>query len=358
MVNRVPWIIAGVAGILATGVAGGLARLGWPVPAWGSVHHGFLMASAGFGSLITLERAVALHQAGGFRGWVNPLMFPMLSVLSGVLVMAGFRSLAAVAALLPALWLLQMASRLFLRHRRAEFLLMALGALSWCGATGHWWMAGWGREWIGWLAFLLLTVTGERLDLSRFLRPSALKSFLFCVVIAGLLIFTIGAQCGFQVCDPLLGASILLLALWLLCYDAARFTCKRGGQASTSARALLGGFAWLAVSGILMMVHGIPGSGWSRDAIMHSFFLGFILMMVFAHGPIILPALTPFRIRHHRLIDLPPILLSLGLILRLAGDLGNHEFLRRWGGMGSALALITFALLALTLSKRRDVSPA
>ncbi|MGE4159983.1 MAG: hypothetical protein AB7F75_12905 [Planctomycetota bacterium] len=352
MVNRAPWIIAGVAAMLATGVAGGLARLGWQVPSWGAVHHGFLMASVGFGSLITLERAVAIAQLGTRPSRVGPLTFPLASLLSGVLVLADFRSAAAVGALAAALWLLIISARLYWRHRRPEFLLMGLGALSWCAATCQWWNRGWGREWIGWMCFLLLTVTGERLDLSRFLRPSALKSTLFAVITLLLVVSASGSLWGCRPCDALLGLSVVMLAGWLFFYDAARFTLHRGGQASTSARSLLGGYAWLLISGLIMAWHGIPDSGWVRDAVMHSFFLGFVLMMVFAHGPIILPALTPFKLRHHRRLEWPPLVMSLGLALRVAGDLGNVEWMRRWGGAGSAAALMVFALIAISLVER------
>ena len=70
---RAPWIIAGVAATLVTGVLGGLARLGWTLPALGAADHGFLMASAGFGTLITLERAVAFVSEKDIVHWVNPL---------------------------------------------------------------------------------------------------------------------------------------------------------------------------------------------------------------------------------------------------------------------------------------------
>lgn len=352
MVIRAGWVIASVALILLTGVLGGLARLGWDAPVWGAAHHGFLMASAGFGTLITLERAVAYASEQGVRHWVPPLWIPLVSAVSGVMALGGLECAAAVMAFVPALWILHVSVSLLMRHRRAEFLLMALGSLSWMGASWLWWRGESQRAWIGWLGFLILTVTGERLDLSRFLKPSPNKSFMLQAALIALVATLTGSMLQVEAAEVFLGGAVLLLAVWLLVFDAARFTLFRGGQAATSARSLLGGFVWLGVAGGLMAWHGLPDTGWVRDAQIHAFFLGFILLMVFAHAPIILPALTPFRIRPHRLLDLPPVILSLGLALRVGGDLGGQEPLRRYGGLATALALGVFALTALALSSR------
>lgn len=63
---RVPLLILGMLSLLG-GVLAGLARLGWGTPSFtagASAWHGALMVSAFLGTVISLERAVALG-----RGW-------------------------------------------------------------------------------------------------------------------------------------------------------------------------------------------------------------------------------------------------------------------------------------------------
>ncbi len=56
-------------------------------------------------------------------------------------------------------------------------MVMSAGALAWAVGNICWW-AGWpfNRVVPWWIAFLALTIVGERLDLSRFQKPSKAKS--------------------------------------------------------------------------------------------------------------------------------------------------------------------------------------
>ena len=67
---RVPLLVLAFASLFA-GLAAGLARLGWPFPhpvADLVLLHGPLMASGFFGTVISLERAVALARRWGYLG--------------------------------------------------------------------------------------------------------------------------------------------------------------------------------------------------------------------------------------------------------------------------------------------------
>lgn len=59
---RLPFLMLGAVSLL-TGLAAGLARLGWNLPslAWADIH-GPLMVCGFFGTVIGLERAVALNR--------------------------------------------------------------------------------------------------------------------------------------------------------------------------------------------------------------------------------------------------------------------------------------------------------
>src|SRR3990172_8621437 len=79
---------------LASGIAGGLTRSGlasFPAPQASVALHGALMVSAFFGTVISLERAVALGRLWGYGA-------PLASGLGGIALLAG-----ATAA---GLWLL------------------------------------------------------------------------------------------------------------------------------------------------------------------------------------------------------------------------------------------------------------
>src|SRR3970282_770295 len=89
---RVPLLVLGFVALLA-GVAGGLARLGVPVPAppGGIAWHGVLLVAAFFGTLISLERAVALGRIWAYSA-------PAACGAGGIALLPGAAS--------PAFWLL------------------------------------------------------------------------------------------------------------------------------------------------------------------------------------------------------------------------------------------------------------
>ena len=66
--QRLPLLILGMLSLLA-GLAGGLVRVGWAVPSVppeAVAQHGALMLAGFLGTLISLEKAVALQRAFGY----------------------------------------------------------------------------------------------------------------------------------------------------------------------------------------------------------------------------------------------------------------------------------------------------
>src|SRR4030095_5948680 len=99
---------------------------------------------------------------------------------------------------------------------------MALGALLWLvGNAG--WLVGWPVPQVvpWWSGFLVLTIAGERLELSRLLRLSVQHHIMFLlavsILLAGLMLLAVGLAYGGRV----IGLGMLALALWLLKYDIA-----------------------------------------------------------------------------------------------------------------------------------------
>ena len=204
------------------------------------------------------------------------------------------------------------------------------------------WAAGWAvHEVVGWwIGFLVLTIAGERLELSRFMPPSRRATQLFAAIVAAVLLALLA---WLQAWGPrLFGLALLALAVWLLRNDIARRTVRQQGLTRFIAVCLLSGYFWLALGGAVMAVNGLePGSA-PYDAALHALLLGFVFAMVFGHAPIIFPAVLRVAVPYHPGFYAPLVLLHASLVLRIAGDAGGSFELRRWGALLSALALLGF----------------
>ncbi|MBV6412094.1 MAG: hypothetical protein LC123_02830 [Burkholderiales bacterium] len=331
---RVPLLILGFASLIV-GVGAGLLRLGWSVPqpaAALAAFHGPLMVSGFFGTVISLERAVALARRWAYLG-------PLAAGAGGLALILGVApALAQVLLALGSAVLLAGSVSVFLRQRALFTFTLAAGAASWL--TGNLlWLGGFSvYEVVPWWAgFLVLTIAGERLELSRFLPPSPIAQRAFAAVLAGL---TFGMALQAQ----LFGAALVALTLWLLRQDIARRTVKEKGLTRFIAVCLLSGYAWLAVAGTIMLGAGLaPGSA-AYDAALHALMLGFVFSMVFGHAPIIFPAVLRVAVPYHPLFYAPLALLHLSLLVRLAGDAASMPELRSAGGLLNAVALAAFIL--------------
>jgi hypothetical protein len=327
-------LILGFASLIV-GVGAGLLRLGWSVPqpaAALAAFHGPLMVSGFFGTVISLERAVALARRWAYLG-------PLAAGAGGLALILGVApALAQVLLALGSAVLLAGSVSVFLRQRALFTFTLAAGAASWL--TGNLlWLGGFSvYEVVPWWAgFLVLTIAGERLELSRFLPPSPIAQRAFAAVLAGL---TFGMALQAQ----LFGAALVALTLWLLRQDIARRTVKEKGLTRFIAVCLLSGYAWLAVAGTIMLGAGLAPGNAAYDAALHALMLGFVFSMVFGHAPIIFPAVLRVAVPYHPLFYAPLALLHLSLLVRLAGDAASMPELRGAGGLLNAVALAAFIL--------------
>lgn len=351
---RLPLLVMGMLSLVG-GVLAGLARLDWampPVAASAAGWHGALMISAFLGTVISLERAVALGRAWAY-------LAPAAAGIGGIALLAG-APLPAVQALgVAAAALLLAASTVVLQRLVAPFtVLLALAALCWLAGNALWYA---GAElhlavpW--WLAFLVLTIAGERLELNRFLPTPRDSQRLFLVIVGLLLAGATASLRDEEAGLALFSAGLLALAVWLLRYDIAQRNMRRPGLTGFIAHCLLAGYAWLALAGFLGLLGGfVPGHPW-RDATLHAVALGFVFSMIFGHAPIIFPAVMRVKIPWHPLAYLPLALLHASLAWRVAGSLLDGYALTRQGGMANAIALLLFvlALLASVLRGRQEI---
>lgn len=338
---RLPLLFLGMISLVA-GVLSGLTRLAVEVPAAAASQagmHGALMIAAFFGTVISLERAVALA-----RGWAY--LAPLGAGLGGLSLLIGAPLPASQALLTLAAAVMSLGSGLIFVRQRAMFTAtLAIGALAWLVGNLAWAATGAIPDAVPWwMAFLVVTIAGERLELTRFLNTPASAQRLFAAVAGAILLgaalslFHAGA--GLR----LFAAGLLALALWLLRYDIARRTVRQEGLTRFIAACLLSGYGWLAFGAVLGLAGGfVPGSP-LRDAALHSVFLGFVFSMVFGHAPIIFPAVVKVKIPYHPAFYLPLALLYASLAARLAGNFSGIETLQRNAGIGNAIALLAFVL--------------
>jgi hypothetical protein len=325
---------------LLTGLWTGLQRLGWGLPSLRpglALYHGPLMLSGFLGTLIALERAVALK-----RGW--GYFAPLMTGLGALALVFGIG--APVGS-----WLMTMGSGIVLviftgiiyRQPALYTVTMGLGALAWLAGNSLW-SAGWPLYMVvpWWVGFLVLTVAGERLELSRLLQLSTTSKAIFLVGISLFMSGAIVSPTSLSLAWRLNGAGLVMLALWLLYYDLARRTVRMAGLTRFIALCLLSGYVWLAVGGILGVWFSGQVAGPYYDAILHTVFLGFGFAMIFGHAPIIFPAVlgvaVPFRPTFYAHLSL----LHLSLVVRVVGDLTLWWPGRRWGGLLNMVALGLF----------------
>ena len=340
---RVPLLMLAFVALFV-GVGAGLARLGWSMPAISVAAvalHGPLMVCGFFGVVIALERAVAIG-----RGWAY--LGPLLAGLGGASAVMGAASIAAGFFLADSLVLL--AASVDVWRRQTALFTFTLGVGAACWSVGNaLWLAGWTVHEIvpWWLAFLVLTIAGERLELSRFLPPSPLASRVFAMLLAAIVAALLGIRSAWG--PQVFAAGVLALAAWLLKQDIARRTVRGRGLTRFIAVCLLSGYVWLALgSAIILAARGLlPGSA-SYDAALHAIALGFVFSMVFGHAPIIFPAVLRVAVPYHPTFYLPLALLHGSLALRLAGDAAGQFDWVRAGGMLNALALAAFILGTVT----------
>jgi hypothetical protein len=330
---------------LMAGLFGALVLLGvtGPTPAArlaGS--HGLLMTFGFLGTLIALERAVALARPWGFAA-------PLACGLAGVGLIAG-----APAAVVTAL--LSVASIVYL-GMYLVFLGMDRGLHTWVQAAGA----------VGWVlaaalllagrpvsdavpalaALLILTVAGERLELARMalLTPTRRRLFVAAAGIfgAGVLLATWSPDAGLR----LGGVGLLALAAWLARFDIARRTVRIPGVTRFIALCLLAGYAWLAVGGATWLVYG--AAALARDAMLHALFLGFVISMVYGHAPVILPAVLRVPLPYRPWFYGHLVLLHAGLVVRVVvGDLFGIPVAWQVGGVLTVVSMLVFVAASVT----------
>ena len=305
------------------------------------------------GTLIALERAVALGETWGY-------LAPAAAGAGGLAIIAGAPGNVGEALIgCGGLVLVAIFAAVYRIQPSLHNAVLASAAACWVVAAGLW-LAGWDiSKFVPWLAgFLVLTITGERLELSRMTGTSRRGRLLFAgaagLFAAGLLASLVAGPApadgavlpGIRVT----GAGLVALALWLARYDIARRTIRGHGLTRYMAAALLTGYAWLAVAGGLWAGMGQMADGGAYDAELHAIFLGFVMSMIFAHAPVIVPSVLGRPLPFRSYLYVPLVLLHASLVLRLVGgDWAGSTGAWQWGGSLNETAILLFLAMAARL---------
>jgi hypothetical protein len=331
--RRLPILVLAVISLLA-GLWGGLLL------------HGPLMTLGFLGTVISLERAVALRQVWAYAA-------PIAAGLGGVALLTGLPAVVGWSLLCLASVVFIVVYAVVLRIQPLLHLkVMAGGALCWYVATVLS-LGGWSiPRLVPWLAgFLVLTIIGERLELARvaLLSENSVRSFAAgaTALAAGLVLTTVTGRTA-EVGVRLAGVGLLALALWGAKYDVARRTVKNAGVTRFMAVCLLAGYVWLLIAGLTWLIAGDPGrSVATYDVALHALFLGFVMSMIFGHAPVIVPAVLRVRLPFTPWFYLHVLLLHASLAVRLAvGDGLGNTLAWQIAGAGTELAIVMFLVVS------------
>ncbi len=310
----------------------GLVRIGWSLGGAASIvnAHGPLMVVGVVATVVSIERAVALDRSWAFAA-------PFLSLVAALGV--AFGAPVIVCAAVATVGACVLVATLVMLSRRANDLPSIAITLA-----GVIYLVGCAKWVLGapvfvvlpfWTVWLVLTISSERLELTRVMRPSPFARATF-IVLAIMLCVSLALPAWIR------GSTTVAVALWLLRFDVARRSIKKAGLPRFTAFTLLGGYVWLALSGAALIAFGNQVAGPFYDAITHAVMLGFVFAMIFGHAPIILPAIAGVALPFQRVFYAHVVLLHVGLVVRIAGDLLGHSALRAWGGLLNVTALVLF----------------
>lgn len=327
---------------LVAGLWLGLARMGVALlpslPPMSVLDHGPLMVSGFLGTVIALERAVAYR-----RGWAY--LAPALNAVGSVVTLTTSSPVGPLLLTLGSLGVLLILVQVLRMDRALHHVVMTLAAGAW--VMGNVLLLRGVPVFdlvVWWIAFLVLTIAAERLELTRLLRLGRGPRRAF----VGAVLLLLGGAGGSWVFRDLgfrlVGASCLAIAAWLLLFDITRRTVRQQGSVRFIALSLLMGYGWLAVGGALALWRSNPLIGPIYDAILHTIFVGFVFSMIFGHALVIVPAVigiaVPYRPRFYAHL----LLLHGSLLLRVMGDLGGSPTLRASGAWVSVAALVLFLI--------------
>lgn len=348
---------------LISAIWGGLYRIGWTIPMIANELpgiHGPLIVCGFLGTMFSFDRAIVLKKfwgdvvpvfilIGSFLLFINPI-----SRMCPLFVFVGSLGFIAICYEVN-----RVQPNLFNR-------MILTGSILWVTGITIW-LFQWPvyNIYLWWMGFVLFTMVGQRLELARRIRlsqpPFYLLSIALGIVFVGEIVMALGhlhqsdsvlELIEDYIRDPrsvwgmrLAGLGFLLTGVWLLIYDAAWGLLKGKGLAKYASICLISGYMWLVISGLLSLIFSGRVSGIYYDALIHSFFIGFVWFNIFGHGPVLVLASMGIRVKSAIVFYAPVVILYASLILRVFGDLIRNRLLIKNGGLLNGIALLFFFII-------------
>lgn len=318
--------------------------------------HGMVMALGFLGTLIALERAQSL---GRVWGYLAPALLAAgsISLIAGAPALFGklllVQGCLAFVAVYTAIW------------RRAPLTIVAVQVLSAVLALGAaaLWLVIPINHLICWLAaFIVLTIAAERAELAQLTMGAKAPGRLLQLASA-LTVATLAATLWPPIGMRAFGLVILAFVAWLVRDDVARRFIRTTGLRRYNAAALLAGYCWLGLAGLVWLIGGSPDTTARYDIVIHGTFLGFAVSMIMAHAPIIFPAVLGRPLPYRPISWLPLGILHGGMAIRVLGDLSGNNTIWQLGSVLTVTSLLVFLIVSVSLvvthvDAPRPVAPA
>jgi hypothetical protein len=347
--NRLP-ILAMAMICLLSGLWSGLSRIGWDVAALPiAAHHGAIMVGGFLGTLISLEKIIPLRKT-------ILLGIPLVNAASLVFFFTGHVKLGICTLVISSAAMSLVFLYYLWSQRSVVYVLMMLGSLCWL--TGNILLLTkqfYPLAFPWWLAFALFIIAAERLELMRFLPVTSADKKIFVGI---LITFVVGAVLSFHSFGNVIcGIALAGASIWLLRNDLIGITIRKQNLQKYVALSLMTGYLALLLCGVFLLV--LSDQWLNYDIVVHSFFIGFVFSMIFAHGPMILPGVlgipgAPF----HRILYIWLVLLHVSWLLRILADTLIEMEVRKLSGLLSAAAIVGYfiTMAVLTIKSRRHAT--
>jgi hypothetical protein len=184
------------------------------------------------------------------------------------------------------------------------------------------------------LLFPIVFILGERVELTSLAsgrRPERLRPILIAISIC-LFLFALGSRNELTGLQFIYFSAFLLLAVAFAAFlreelRSSRPIVKGAVPLQRYVRLHVGAaYVWGMVGTIAGMAYVISPASQFYDAFIHSLALGFVGLMFLAHGPVILPVVMGRSFAQDKLSNSPMIILILGIMLRIVGNVSSLAF--------------------------------
>ncbi|GAB2621416.1 hypothetical protein GCM10027035_16960 [Emticicia sediminis] len=315
----------------------GFVRIGWAFPVSSSLpipHHGILMTGSFLGTLISVERVAVLKTR-----WT--WFIPILMVSSLFFILFHQNTIAFSVLLLGSLGYCFISFQNYQTYKLRGDVLMLIGAVFQVIAFTIFFIThSYPMAFAAWMLYLIFTIVGERLNLTRFLPVTKTAIIELYIWLGLILLSSFLYHFGLAV---VVSISLWGIAQWLIRHDIALINIKKQGHFKFLGVALLSAYVWLIITGGLGLLK--TDNPYLYDALLHSFFVGFVLTMILAHAPIIFPSLLQIRITpFHPIMYVWLLALHFSLFLRIYGDVFQHYELRKLGGLLNGISFVGYLL--------------